>query len=96
MHGKIFKKMPCFLFIMGRSLSFYLIFRKDNHGNYTKKALLYQDILSISIDTEIEEKLKYSQPIKHWDLSKRLMKKNQEFRERYKDLSTALTPEYQN
>jgi hypothetical protein len=88
MHGKNFKKIPCLPVGIGRSLRFNLIFRRGNQGNYTKKAFVYEDILSISIDREREENLKPSQPITHWDLAKRLMKKNQEFRDRYKDPST--------
>jgi hypothetical protein len=85
MHGKILKKIPCLPVGIGKSLRFYLIFRRDNQGNYTKKALLYQDILIISIDREKEENLVYSRPITHREVSKRLMKRNQEFRDKYKD-----------
>jgi hypothetical protein len=60
----------------------YSIFPKDRNGNYTKKALLYQDMLKYSIEENNPSSFR------HWDLANWLMKKNQEFINKYKDLST--------
>jgi hypothetical protein len=60
----------------------YSIFPKDRNGNFTKKALLYQDMLKYSIEENNPSSFR------HWDLASWLMKKNQEFINKYKDLST--------
>ena len=67
------------------------IFQKDKNGNYTEYALLYQDILKYSIASKQTNNVDSKNCVKHWDLARWLMKKNQEFINRYKDPSTRNT-----
>ena len=53
------------------------IFQKDKNGNYTKYALLYQDILKYSIASKKTNNVESINCVKHWDLARWLMKKNQ-------------------
>jgi hypothetical protein len=67
------------------------IFNKDKNGHYTKKALLYQDIITYSIAKK-KESFKDKDSFRHWDLAKYLMNKNAEYINRYKDPSSKHTP----
>jgi hypothetical protein len=69
------------------------IFDKDKDGHYTKKALLYQDIIIYSIAREKEGQIfRDKDPFRHWDLAKYLMNKNNEYINLYKDPSARHTP----
>jgi hypothetical protein len=58
------------------------VFEKDENGNYTKSALLYQDILRYAIFRKKDKPL--DNPFRHWDLAEWLMNNNNEFINRYK------------
>jgi hypothetical protein len=68
---------------MPRGVGIYSIFERNENKTYTKDALLYQDILSYSLNIEKDE-LGDSKPFRHWDLASWLMNHNEEFVNRYK------------
>jgi hypothetical protein len=71
---------------MKRRIGIDSIFDKDKKGHYTRKALLYQNILQYAVrddGTSVS-----GSPFRHWNLSEWLMSKNNEFVNYYKDLST--------
>ena len=76
MHGKIYKENTGYL---------YPIFQKDKEGNYTKNALLYQDILRYSIDGNYKEN---DTSFRTRNLAKWLLEENEEFLNYFKDPST--------
>jgi hypothetical protein len=76
------------LFMKRDVIGIHSIFQKDRNSNYTKPALLYQDILRYSIHSKSSINVCH---IRHWDLARWLMKKNQEFINHYKDPSTRNT-----
>jgi hypothetical protein len=62
------------------------IFKRDKSGNYTKKALLYQDVLRYSLEKKGQSENTNS--FRHWQLAKWLMSYNEEFINHYKDPSS--------
>ena len=62
------------------------IFKRDKSGNYTKKALLYQDVLRYSLEKKGQSENTNS--FRHWQLAKWLMSHNEEFINHYKDPSS--------
>jgi hypothetical protein len=73
MHGIVMKKLP----------GIQAIFERDNDGNYTKDALLYQDILYYSIVIE-KENAEVKGSFKERELARWLIDYNQEFINDYK------------
>jgi hypothetical protein len=63
-----------------------LIFQKGKNGNYTKGALLYQDIISYCIDRLEDGTL--LNPFTHRELAKWLLNNNEQLINHYKDPST--------
>jgi RNase P subunit RPR2 len=73
-----------------RSPTLNLIFKKDEKGNYTKDALLYQDILRYYVERK-KENPNYDGSFKHRELAKWLMNNNYEFKNRYRQDSSKHT-----
>jgi hypothetical protein len=73
MHGTVMKKLP----------GIQAVFERDNDGNYTKDAHLYQDILYYSIVTE-KENAEGKCSFKERELARWLIEYNQEFVNDYK------------
>jgi hypothetical protein len=63
-----------------------IIFKKNKEGNYTKNALLSQDILQYCINGKYKEDDNIS--FRLWNLAKWLLEVNSEFKNYFKDLST--------
>jgi hypothetical protein len=63
------------------------IFQKDKNGNYTKGALLYQDIVRYSIP-KIKDNPPDNRSFTHRELAKWLLNNNSEYINYYKDPST--------
>ncbi len=69
--------------LMTKPLGIHLIFAKETNGNYTKDALLYQDILRYSVrDLEPVDNSDYLFRI--WELTKWLLSENEEMSNYYK------------
>jgi len=70
--------------LMTKTLGIHLIFAKDSSGNYTKDALLYQDILGYSIRglETLDSNSEY--PFKLWQLTEWLISNNHEISDDYK------------
>ena len=73
---------------MKRRIGIDSIFDKDRKGHYTRKALLYQNILQYAVAVRDGGTSVSGAPFKTWDLSEWLMSKNNEFVNYYKDPST--------
>ena len=71
---------------MKRRIGIDSIFDKDKKGHYTRKALLYQNILQYAVRDDGASVS--GSPFRHWNLSEWLMSKNNEFVNYYKDPST--------
>jgi RNase P subunit RPR2 len=74
-----------------RSPALNLIFKKDEKGNYTKDARLYQDILRYYVERR-KENPDYDGSFKHRQLAKWLINNNREFINRYTQDSSKHTP----
>jgi hypothetical protein len=73
--------MPSMVFYMTKIPSIQLIFARGKNKNYTKEALLYQDILRYSVK-ELEPSVEYS--FKLWDITDWLLSNNTEMANDYK------------
>jgi hypothetical protein len=65
------------------------IFQKDNDGNYSQNARLYQSILQYFL--VLKDDHSNNDSFRFWDLAKWLMEHNQEFVNYYRELSTRNT-----
>ena len=81
---------------MAKILSFNSLFERDEHGQYTEDALLYQMIMKYSIDflnKDYPESYNLEQPtFTAWMLTRWLVDNFTPFVEYYKDMDTKNTP----
>lgn len=73
---------------MTKAPGIYPIFEKDKDGNYTKNALLYQDILRYYLTINDKDLSENNHSFSLWQLGMWLLQNNNDFINLYKDLST--------
>jgi hypothetical protein len=76
--------MPSMVYFMTKAPSIQLIFAKGKNKNYTREALLYQDILRYAVK-ELEPSVEYS--FKLWNITDWLLSNNTEMANDYKSSS---------